>query len=150
MKDRLLTFALAAGCTLIVALAATIAVASPAAPLGLCGKARGAAFASDECAAGQQPVQLVVCQDAATGKLSARADRCKRGELALSLTEIAEGTGALTPDGVFTTPADEPVAGINKCGQAACLCTGTFCADLIDKGYCKEFRCAEDQCLCEF
>ena len=42
------------------------------------------------------------------------------------------------------------MAGINKCNTAACLCTGTFCADLIDGNYCDEFKCAGDQCLCIF
>jgi hypothetical protein len=39
------------------------------------------------------------------------------------------------------------VAGINKCGQGSCLCTGTFCADLIDAGYCDDFHCAPGQCI---
>ncbi len=42
------------------------------------------------------------------------------------------------------------MAGINKCNSAACLCTGIFCADLIDANYCDEFKCAGDQCLCIF
>ena len=37
---------------------------------------------------------------------------------------------------------DGQVEAINKCGQAACLCTGTFCADLIAAGYCEDFHCA--------
>lgn len=42
----------------------------------------------------------------------------------------------------FTAELDDGVAAINKCGQAACLCTGSFCADLIAAGYCEDFHCA--------
>jgi hypothetical protein len=45
----------------------------------------------------------------------------------------------------FEAELDDGVAHINKCGQAACLCTGRFCADLIDAGYCEDFHCALEQ-----
>lgn len=50
----------------------------------------------------------------------------------------------------FTSDPGEDVAAINKCGQAACLCTGTFCADLIDANYCSDFHCGGRQCICIF
>lgn len=150
MKNRVLTFALALAASLLAATGPAPARAG-AADVGLCGTPRGAAFAAAKCGPEQKSVQLVVCRNATTGKVMARSDRCRRGELEMTLPEIAEVTGALAPDGAFTAPEDEPVAGINKCGQAACLCTGSFCADLIDAGYCKtDFHCAPGQCICVF
>lgn len=151
MKTRYLTFVLATAAALLMATLPAPVVAGPAAGGSLCGTPRSAAFVGDECAPGQQAVQLVLCRKAVSGKVIARAERCKRGELEMSLAEMVQATGAVDPDGVLTTPEDEPVAGINKCGQAACLCTGTFCADLIDAGYCKtDFHCAPGQCICVF
>ncbi|MEW6269605.1 MAG: hypothetical protein AB1689_09950 [Thermodesulfobacteriota bacterium] len=144
--------------TIAVTTAALAAIAAPrrsaAGPDGtaaLCGVPRASAFAREECAAGETPVRLVICRKEATGKVAARSERCRRGEAALSLAEVAEASGALVPDGVLTTPGDDgAVAGINKCGQAACLCSGSFCADLIDAGYCEDFHCAPGQCICIF
>jgi hypothetical protein len=49
---------------------------------------------------------------------------------------------------------DNGVQAINICGRAACLCTGSFCADLIAAGRCERFRCVSADsaalCLCEF
>jgi hypothetical protein len=42
----------------------------------------------------------------------------------------------------FTAELDDGVVAIDKCGQAACLCSGEFCADLIAAGYCEDFHCA--------
>jgi len=145
MQIHVLTSALAT-ISLLAAWAPAPVVAAP----DLCGTPRSAPFVGAPCAAGQRSVQLVVCQNAASGKLMARSDRCRRAEIQLSLADIAEATGAVVPSDKLTTPEDEPVLGINKCGQASCLCTGTFCADLIDAGYCDDFHCAGDQCICIF
>jgi hypothetical protein len=149
MKSRFLTFALLAAATLLAA-SSSAPTPAEAAGVGLCGTPRGAAFVGDACGPDQKSVRLAVCRNAVSGKVMARSDRCRRAEVELSLAELAEATGALLPDGALTTPEDEPVAGINKCGQAACLCTGTFCADLIDAGYCTDFHCAPGQCICVF
>jgi len=70
---------------------------------------------------------------------------------ALARAELAEAPRALLPDAILAAPEDDGgVLGINKCGQAACLCTGSFCADLIDAGYCEDFHCASEQCICIF
>jgi hypothetical protein len=76
-------------------------------------------------------------------RLALRTDHCRSSERPLSIAEAVDALGLLAP----TAPSAQA---INKCGQAACLCTGSFCADLIDAGYCADFRCGGDQCICIF
>jgi hypothetical protein len=76
-------------------------------------------------------------------RLALRTDRCRSSERRLSIAEAVDALGLLGPG----APSAQA---INKCGQAACLCTGSFCADLIDANYCADFHCGGDQCICVF
>jgi hypothetical protein len=76
------------------------------------------------------------------------AEASRAAEAALTVESRTGATALLKhvppPDRLdFTAELDDGrVQAINKCGQAACLCTGTFCADLIAAGYCEDFHCA--------
>lgn len=114
---------------------------------------------SSRCAEGEEPVNLVLCRESKRGVLNARAVRCSDGEERLSRGLAAALTTLLPPRPVVViddltgsgpgVPVP-PVQAINKCGKAACLCTGTFCADLIDANYCEDFHCGGPQCICIF
>lgn len=87
---------------------------------------------------------VVLCRTTRSdAKLALRADRCRSSERRLSIAETVDALGLLGP----SAPSAQA---INKCGQAACLCTGSFCADLIGAGYCADFHCGGDQCICIF
>lgn len=109
------------------------------------------------CEGQERASRVVFCVAGGDGALKLRADTCDTGETMLSRARMAAIAGLLPPrptvsidDFAPTPPPIEPLAAINKCGKAACLCTGTFCADLIDAGYCDDFRCASPQCICIF
>ena len=82
-------------------------------------------------------------------------------ETAISDREFVEALVALFgggggPGGLLglTIRQDNGVQAITICGQAACLCTGSFCAELMAGGRCERFRCVSADsaalCLCEF
>jgi hypothetical protein len=135
----------------LAALVTALAVAPPAGavPATSCRQA-GPVLSTGDCGPSDDAT-LVLCRGRDGATTTARPGSCARGEEQLARVALPGTVGAIPTAGDLASfGSRHDPGGINRCGQAACLCEGSFCADLIEAGYCQDFHCAPGRCLCVF